>query len=279
MHIYDICLAQRYPCLRNRGADPRLTAYIQEETLASPNYAPASRPALLILPGGGYGYVSPREGEPIALAFMDMGFNCFILKYSVAPHTYPQALLEVSAAVELICENLQPWNIREDQILICGFSAGGHLAASYCTLRSRPEITAHFPPRSIRGAILCYPVISAQADICHQGSFRNLLGCSEPTPEQLEAFSLERLVDPALTPPTFLWHTASDPAVPVENSLVYAQALSRCKIPYELHIFPQGGHGAATADRQTLQDFDNPTSRYIHNWIPLCRNWLQHQIL
>ncbi len=271
-----------YPGLAANGADPKVTMYLQEDITESDckgMLRPTPRPALIILPGGGYHHVGRREGEPIALAFMPLGFNCFVLDYSVAPHTYPQALREVTALVDLICKNSQSWNINTDKIVLCGFSAGGHLAASYCTVRDRKEITDFLEPQPVCAAILGYAVTSAHVPNYHGGSYRNLLGTQEPTQEQLDAHSLDAFVSKELTPPTFLWHSATDRSVPVAGTLRYGEALAAQDIPFEIHVFPAGRHGTGTADRQGVHDYTDPENQYVSQWIDLAKGWLNQFIL
>ena len=271
MKVLEFKLSRHFPWL-NTGTGT-LTAYLQDRGDEPPYVVTAPRSAMLILPGGGYCHCSPREGEPIAMSFGDLGIQCFVLNYSVAPeHRWPQALLEVSAALTLIRENAAAWHIDPEKILISGFSAGGHLAASYCTLRRREEITRHIDAPDIAGALLCYPVITAQPALRHTGSFQCLTGEDEISSGTIESFSLERHVKKGITPPTFLWHTAADGAVPVENSLLYAGALSREKIPFALHIFPEGGHGMATGDKRTMAA--ESIDPQVAQWIGLAKLWI-----
>ena len=147
-------------------------------------------------------------------------------------------------------------------------------------MRTRPEITVHFPhPRPIQAAILGYPVTTCRVDNYHGGTYRNLLGTDTPTPEQLAPHCLESFVDPELTPPIFLWHTATDRSVPVNGSLRFCQALSEKNIPFELHIFPVGRHGTGTADRQGVHDYADPENVYISRWTGLARSWLAQFVL
>jgi acetyl esterase/lipase len=175
MEVLRFRLSERYPFLGDGGG--KLTAFLQEPfNNGSPE--PEARPAFLILPGGGYVCCcSDREGWPVAMSFSETGIQCFVLEYSVAPeHRWPQALLEVSAALDLIRENAEKWHIDPKKLLICGFSAGGHLAASYCTLRHDPDIARHITGPDLAGAVLCYPVITAEPGLRHEGSFRSLAG-------------------------------------------------------------------------------------------------------
>ena len=282
MQTFTLSFSRYYPELGAQNADPKLTVYLQDDITEGDCkgvFRPSPRPGLIILPGGGYHHVGRREGEPIALNFMTLGFNCFVLDYSVAPHTYPQALREVTAVMDLIHQNAAQWNIATDKLVLCGFSAGGHLAASYCTIRNRPEVTEFLEPKPLCAAILCYAVTTAQVPNYHGNSFRNLLGTKEPTPEQLAAHSLELFVSKELTPPTFLWHTAEDRSVPVASTLRYGEALAAAQIPFEIHIFPAGRHGMGTADCQGVHDYDAPENRYVSQWVDLAKGWLKQFIL
>lgn len=153
--------------------------------------------AVLICPGGGYQGVSDREAEPVALAFLAKGIAAFVLRYSVAPARYPTALLEVSRAMWLIRQRADEWNINADDIAVCGFSAGGHLAASLGTLWNEAFIPEELGmPEGMNKPnklILCYPVILCEEGRAHRDSFYNLLGRGLPE-EEYEKFSLDRRV-------------------------------------------------------------------------------------
>jgi len=270
MEFLTFRLSERYPFLGSGKG--KLTAILQDPFN---NGSREARPALLILPGGGYVCCcSDREGWPIAMSFSELGIQCFVLEYSVAPeHRWPQALLEVSAALDLIRENAEAWHIDPEKLLIGGFSAGGHLAASYCTLRRDPDIARHITGPDLAGALLCYPVITADPALRHEGSFRSLTGEETVSPDTVARFSLERHVKAGVTPPTFLWHTAEDRSVPVENTLLYAMALSKENIPFSAHIFPKGAHGLATVDSRTVpRDQADPQAA---QWIGLAKLWLK----
>ena len=252
------------------GFQPTLTTY-----LLGGEY---SRAAVLICPGGGYRFVSPREAEPIALQFAAAGFHAFVLDYSVAPRRYPQALLDLARAMCLIREKSAVWRIDPGKIALCGFSAGGHLAASLVAqgdkafLTEKPGITLRLiPPDAL---ILGYPVITS-GPFAHQGSFDQLLGGDPDNPLRRQ-LSLELQVSPE-TPPVFLWHTLADQAVPVENSLLYAQALRDKQIPFEFHIFPRGPHGLALATPET-DDGNVGVYPHVSRWMGLCLEWLEETL-
>ncbi|MBE6787369.1 MAG: alpha/beta hydrolase [Ruminococcaceae bacterium] len=257
------------------GENPVLEAYLPDEVMNRKDF---KRPSMLICPGGGYGGCSPREAEPIALNFLPEGFNVFVLKYTCAPARFPTQICEVAAAMELIFQNAQEWRCDTQKISIMGFSAGGHLAAHYSTSFDCVEVREKFPEsKAPASSVLCYPVISAKEGKCHKGSFQNLLGHHPLSNEEMKRFSLENAVKEN-TPPAFIWHTASDTVVPVYSSLMYANSLSEYNIPFELRIFPEGQHGVATCDAQTLDDY-KPCYPYDRVWIKEAIDWLKYMNL
>ena len=267
LHLKDF-----YHELGEDSCDATLKTYLPDN-LVEIGRDDEKHPCLLICPGGGYAFCSKREQEPIAFYFLPDGFNVFILEYSVAPHRYPTQLREVAAAMELIYKYADTWHCDTNRVAIMGFSAGGHLAAHYSNAYSCPEIRAIFPDsKPVQASILCYPVITADPTWAHLGSFDALLGKKDRTSEDIQKFSCNKLVTDS-TPPAFLWHTSEDSCVPVMNSLLYAQALAVHKIPFELHVYPHGGHGLATSDARTLREV-LPEHRYDHVWLECVRKWL-----
>ena len=248
---------------------PRLECFVPHNA----RVPAAKRPTIVICPGGGYAFTSDREGEPIALSFMNEGFNCFVVWYSVAePDSdnvarFPVSLYETLTAIAMIRENAEEWLVDTDKIFVCGFSAGGHLAASVATLWNRDFVKDalgyHNGEQKPNGAVLVYPVISS-GKWAHSGSFEFLLGDRANDPEMLELLSLEKQVT-SDTPPCFLIHTFTDEAVPVKNSIDFASALAENKIPFEMHIFPRGPHGFARAD--------DSTSYNGEHIVPECTVW------
>ena len=238
------------------------------------------RDAMLVLPGGAYeGCCVDREGEPIALAFLAKGAQCFVLNYSVKENAkYPTPLVDAALAMKYIKEHAKEYNINPDRVFVTGFSAGGHLAAALGSFWDEDVIYENCDmPKGMAkpaGAILGYPVISS-GRFAHVGSFQNLLGKKDPSQEELDRYSVEKHVT-AKTVPTFLWHTATDEGVPCENSLMMAMALSAAKIPFELHIFPQGCHGLALANHVT--SFHNPNMEYqnVEKWVDMAYEWLRN---
>ena len=249
------------------GFMPTMTAYIVPN--ASTRADRKKRPAMVVCPGGGYAFCSEREAEPVALQYLAAGFSVFVLDYTVAPNCAglePQK--NASKAISIIRQNADEWGIVPDKIAICGFSAGGHLATSMATLWDE-ELKTEDGSNKPNAAVLSYPVITCDEKFGHMGSFDNLCGFDK---EARERMSLEKRVTQK-TPPCFLWHTAEDELVPVENSLLFAAALSREKIPFELHIFPKGPHGLSLANADTAS-FPGGINDTVAQWIPLSIKWL-----
>ena len=232
-------------------------------------------PLVLICPGGGYAMTSNREAEPIALQFNSMGYQAAVLWYSCAPAVYPTALCEVAQSVKLIREHAEDWNVDAEKIIVMGFSAGGHLAASYGVFWNELWLTEKMQcDKQLlkpNGLVLCYPVISSKEEIAHQDSIKNLLG--ESYPEMKEQVSLEDKVGKH-TPKTFLWHTFTDPVVPFWNSFRFAEALGKAGVPMEYHLYPQGGHGLSLANEQTANEEGKGVEKVCQSWVPLLRSWM-----
>ncbi|MBX3274490.1 MAG: alpha/beta hydrolase [Sandaracinaceae bacterium] len=223
----------------------------------------APRPAVLVLPGGGYRrLMTEKEGSRVAARFAAAGWHAFVLHYRVAPSRFPAPLHDAWRALALVRERAAAWRVDPGRVAACGFSAGAHLAGAAGILAGSPSDAAR--PDAL---ILGYPVVSALDIATEHGSFEALLGPSA-TAEALAAVSLERHVD-ARTPPTFLWHTAEDAVVPVENSLRLAAALSRHAVPFELHVYPRGVHGMGLADRAPRLD------PHVATWSGLAIEWLR----
>lgn len=232
-------------------------------------------PLVLICPGGGYAMTSNREAEPIALQFNSMGYQAAVLRYSCAPAVYPTALCEVAQSVKLIREHAEDWSVDAEKIIVMGFSAGGHLAASYGVFWNELWLTEKMQcDKQLlkpNGLVLCYPVISSKEEIAHQDSIKNLLG--ESYPEMKEQVSLEDKVGKH-TPKTFLWHTFTDPVVPFWNSFRFAEALGKAGVPMEYHLYPQGGHGLSLANEQTANEEGKGVEKVCQSWVPLLRSWM-----
>lgn len=208
-----------------------------------------TRPAVLIFPGGAYKFCSDREAEPIAMAFLAEGYHAFILRYSLNENSvFPRPLQDAEQALRLIRENAESYGVDAQRIAVIGFSAGGHLAAALGTMGEvRPD-----------AMILGYP--------CILESIGDIL--ASPIP------SLDREVDEK-TPPCFLFATYGDSTVPVENSLEFASALNRQKVPFELHIFTNGDHGLSLAKPHTANGNPELINDRVGAWMPMCVSWLR----
>ncbi len=229
-----------------------------------------SCPGIVICPGGGYEFVSAREAEPVAIAFYKAGYNTFILEYSVkekAKDFLP--LTQLASTFAHIRSHSDALLTTPGQIAVIGFSAGGHLAASLGTLHNEPVflsasgLTVNIRPDAM---ILGYPVITAD-EFTHVSSIEHVSGSPKGS-DRYHWFDLTTHVDSA-TPPAFLWHTAEDELVPVENSLKMMMALSKHKVPFECHIFPNGGHGMSVCSAEVGCRDD-----YNSRWVDMGIQWL-----
>ena len=227
------------------------------------------RPAVLILPGGGYQFVSEREKEPVALKFVAEGICAFTLKYNVGPtHVFPQALCEVALAIDYIKKHAKEYNIDKGNVSVCGFSAGGHLAATLGAFWDKDfvkDIIGEDKDTRPAKVILSYPVISS-GEYAHKGSFENLLGDRKNDLERLEFLSMERQVTKEY-PPVFIWHTFTDSSVHVINSLLFAKALAENDVLTEMHIYPEGGHGLSIGNHLVAGDKDYTYNHESSEWI------------
>ena len=257
-------------------------AYLEPYFLSLSPEMPASqkRPAVLICPGGGYEFCSDREAEPIAMALCARGFHACVLRYPVAPaYRFPAALCAAAQAVAWLKKNAETFHIDPKQIAVMGFSAGGHLAASLGVFWNRPFLAEKtgLSPESMRPhkLVLCYPVITSGP--WNDGdSTQALLGEAFADDVQRELVSLEKQVTKD-TPPAFLWHTYTDPSVPVQNTMLFASALCQAGVPFEAHIYSVGGHGLSLATPLTRDALNNRVQEECAGWLDLAISWLHRQ--
>ena len=230
----------------NPGRNVTLTAYIQE---VGGEYQFAKRPAILVLPGGGYAMCSDREADPVALAYMKAGYQAFILRYSTGKNkTWPNPLEDYEQAMALLQERAEEWHLDSSRVAAVGFSAGGHLCACAAT------IARHKPA----AAILVYP--SILKDICDM--------CQPGMPQPNEHVTGE-------TSPCFLVAARDDRTVDVKNSLMMQIALAEKGVPFESRIYSYGGHGFSTGEDWIL---NNSLSPRIPHWVDDSIGWLKETL-
>jgi len=231
-----------------------------------------AKTCIIVCPGGGYiSKAAEHEGRQIANWLNSIGVSAFVLDYRVAPYKHPVPVTDAKRAIRYARYLADEYGYAKDQIGIMGFSAGGHLAGSAGTFKGdfgyEPQDEIDQECSKPDFMVLCYPVISC-CEYAHRGSFENL--SAEVSAKCALELSIDKNVDSA-TPPTFLFHTAADQAVPVENSLLMASALSRYDVPFDMHIFNHGVHGIGLANG------DSPTPLVPHSdmWPENLKNWLQ----
>lgn len=245
----------------SKVSKPTLTAFLPEASKANGT-------AVIICPGGGYhGLAIDYEGIEVAKKFNEWGVTAFVLKYRLPSDEIMEnktigPLQDAQRAIQLVREKAKLWQLNIKQIGILGFSAGGHLAGS-ATVHFDQAFISNPLKTSLRPdfAILVYPVISFTDEFAHKGSREALLG-KEPDPAQVKFFSLESQVGKK-TPPVFLVHAKDDRTVRIDNSLKFAEALSKAKIKHDMYTYEKGGHGFGMT---------NPTSdvqwmKYVHQWM------------
>ena len=238
---------------------PTITPFLVAQTTPSA--------AVVICPGGGYSHLADiKEGSDVAKWLNSLGISAFVLKYRLGMRYHqPNQLLDAARAVRTVRSHSKDWNVDPNRIGILGFSAGGHLASTLGTHfdRGKPDAVDEIDRVSSRPdlMILIYPVIT-MGDLTHKGSRTNLLG-DNASVDLVKLYSNELHVTKE-TPPTFLVHAVTDPAVPVENSLMFADALRKAGVPFELHLYERGPHGFGLA----------PNDPILATWTSRCADWL-----
>lgn len=269
MQTFKVDLYEYFGIKKEQNASGVLTAFIAERNDFNLNRL---RPAMLIIPGGGYRFVSNAEGDTIAFEYLSKGYSAFVLNYSIQPLHYPTQLLEASMAMIYIRENAEKFNVKADMVGAIGFSAGGHLCASLGILYKEKEIIEVFGERANlarpNAMVLAYPVVSTDSAVCHQGSVNNVTGGDEDLKQRL---SLEKRVDKD-SAPAFIWATVGDCTVPCENSMLLAMAYRKAGVPFEFHLFERGRHGLALANRETEKEV-YPAKE----WVKMSHTWLKEK--
>jgi acetyl esterase/lipase len=244
---------------------PTLTPYLPDTTNAT-------GAAMVICPGGGYAHLAPHEGNDYALWLNQHGVTCFVLKYRLGSNGYrhPVMLQDAARAMRWVRAHADEFKIDPHRVGIMGSSAGGHLASTLMTHFDSGNMNSDDPieRQSSRPdiGILCYAVIT-MGEFAHQGSKDNLLG-KNPSPKLVTALSNELQVT-TNTPPCFLWTTFEDNVVPMENTLLFAEALRKNHVPFDLHVYQKGGHGMGLKDK--------PPFAHPHPWANDCLFWLKEQ--
>jgi acetyl esterase/lipase len=240
---------------------PTLTVY-------APPAGKANGTGIIYAAGGGYIRVAvgPNGGE-ITRWLNSLGVTVFVLKYRAAEYGHPAPLQDALRAVRMVRSRAGEFGVKPDRIGMLGGSAGGHLTASAGTLFDAPEGRTGAELDKVSGRpdfmVLIFPVITMEDPYAHAPSRRALLGAN-PSDELKHHLSVEEQVS-AETPPTFLVHSTEDHTVPVENSILFFQAMRRAKRPIEMHIYPKGPHGSGMDPKL------GPTSE----WPKLCEWWMR----
>jgi acetyl esterase/lipase len=249
-----------------KGTEP---ADIPELTFYLPARQQATGAAVVICPGGGYRALAiDHEGHQVARFFTARGVAAIVVKYRLGPrYRHPAMLQDVLRAIRVVRSKAVDLGVKADRIGVMGFSAGGHLASSAATLFDHPDGKAVDGLEAVSSrpdfAVLGYPVIVFGADVAHKGSQAHLLG-DNPPQDLVARLSTDRQVT-AKTPPTFLFHTTEDTAVPPQNSLAFYLALKQAGVPAEMHIYEKGAHGVGLA----------PHDRELSTWPERLIGWMR----
>lgn len=270
-------LHQRIKLFENK--EVYLTTYVHENIKTYGT--DAGRPAIIVLPGGAFAILAPFENEPVALTFMQKGFNTFVLEYTVGDDCqYPDVLIECSAAIKLVRDRATEWNTDPKRISLMGFSAGAAVAGISATQWNAPEISEALgvEPSYIRpdAAVIGYGCWDNSGTIWNDPEYANPAASKFPKscPPQLDMINYVG----SHVCPLFIWHNQKDKYVPVRNALMITEKLCELKIPVELHLYTGGQHGMSVAnplsypnaDAKALAE-DNPN---VQMWVDMAANWL-----
>lgn len=222
-----------------------LDCYILDDDII---YKVKYRPAVIVMPGGGYSHLSHFEGEPVAMEYLNAGYNAFVLKYSVGEYySKGMPLKDYEMAYEYIKENSKEFRVMMDKIAVCGFSAGGHLASEVC-------VASKYLPNA---AILVYPVTSKES------LDKNYMD-AVPTIDRLNEN----------VPPTFIITTATDRLVNPDDSLLYASKLIKLGVQAEIHMYYKGNHGFGPGTRRNFVQYGYNLTKRSENWLEDSCSWL-----
>ena len=260
--------------------------YIRSKVLRdlTEEWEPFRRPAVIVCPGGGYTYLSAREGEPIALSFLQKGYDAFVLHYSVCENSaYPRPLEDISKAVWYVRSHADEWMIDPDHIAICGFSAGGHLCTLLGTQWNTPGLCQRLGipegGNKPNAMIMCYATT-----LEYEGADTSKAAKEDEDPATARGAMIRDRSHPEIvtvnyitadTAPAFIWQGREDFLNVLEN-IHFAEKMYEVGVPFELHIFGSGPHGTALCQPQTGY-FDKSFPVNMDQWFPLCINWLNDQ--
>lgn len=254
-----------------------LTAYLFEKATVKWNnrdeWQPEKRPAVIICPGGGYYFLSQREGEPVAISFLQQGYQAFVLHYSLKEHsTFPNPLDDISKAVWYVRSHAQEYGIDPDQIAVAGFSAGGHVCAMLGTQWNTPGLCSRLGipegGNKPNAMVLCYAAVNMNRIVSGSGSkLADMAAIAAQQPPQADT---ENYIS-SQTAPAFLWMTRED-MLPCPEYFSFCQKLYQASVPFELHLFGEGPHGMSLSSPLVAYGYELPTN--VGQWFPLCVNWL-----
>ena len=268
MKVEKIDLYEYFKIKKPQGAQAFLTLYLQDGYKVYPK---RTRPAMLVVAGGGYWSVSLREKEPVAIKFLEKGYNAFVLDYSVEPVCFPNQLIEGAMAMAYIRKNAKALGVDKNHVGAVGFSAGGHLTGMLATMFDAPEVVGALKSNAkyVRpdAVILSYPVIKYPGKT-NIKTFINISGGNEQLMREL---SLEKKVTENSSP-AFIWTTVADTTVPMESSIAMMLAYREKEVPFEFHAFTNGGHGLSICDQETSK-----VNNEAKEWLNLAFNWLKVQ--
>lgn len=232
-------------------------------------WLPQKRPAIIILPGGGYSYCSEREGEPVAYPFLSAGYDVFILFYRTGEKSaWPAPLEDAARAIWTVRQHAEEWGIDPTKIAMGGFSAGGNLSSILGTQWHRGiEEQLSIPHGGSRpdALVLAYALVETNE---HAPSNTKVGVLLRNRPDEMNSACH---VD-AHTPPSFIWHTLNDEKVPAKNALLFAEKCLEHHVPFELHVFEQGQHGLSLNTDLTAYKLEHPVN--VDLWVTCCINWL-----
>lgn len=265
-----------------KGKDVTLTTYIHDQS-AQGNFQISKRPAIIVMPGGAYSFLSDTEGEPVALTFLKEGYNTFVLRYSVGDAcTYPEILEEVSLAIWEVRSHAEEWHINPDAIVVMGFSAGACLAAMSATQWNTPGLAQRLgvPFEGVKpnAAVIAYAPWDNTNTIQKDPKYYNP-DCAKIAKDCTPELDFINYTGPRM-PPLFIWHNRYDKFVPAINPVMISAKMLELGLPFELHLFQGGEHGMSVCNRlssygEEARELNNRNPN-VAMWVPMCTNWMNN---